>query len=184
MKHNVRTINGKRIVGGDPNLATKNEIHVSKIPEELGISGGNTNTKMLYFRWTEEQLAKDVDLQALIQLFMSRQVPVFMFSEVLISGDVTGDIFIVNVPGAMLTGMSASSGSLSDVTIFGFRFSDLGTPNSKTGTVMYFKDMLELFNSNIGEVSGVPLNFVDTLYKYKVSEQQYTDGVRALIGLL
>lgn len=38
MKYNLRAIKGKRIVGGDPNLATKHEIHVSKIPEELGIS--------------------------------------------------------------------------------------------------------------------------------------------------
>lgn len=183
MKYNLRTINGKRIVGGDPNLATKNEIHVSKIPEELGISGENANTKMLYFRWTEEQLAKDVDLQALIQVFMSGEVPVFMFSEVLISGDAIGYNSIANVPGAMLMGMSTYSGSLSDATIFGFRFSDLGTPNPETGTVMYFKDMLEIFNSSVGEVSGVSLNFVDTLYKYKVTEPQYTDGVMALIGL-
>lgn len=41
MKYNLRTLKGKRIVGGDPNLATKNEIHVTKIAEELGI-GGNT----------------------------------------------------------------------------------------------------------------------------------------------
>lgn len=183
MKHNVRTINGKRIVGGDPNLATKNEIHVSKIPEELGISVENANTKMLYFRWTEEQLAKDEDLQVLIQLFKSGKLPVFMCSEVLISGDVIGGSFIVNVPGAALMSMSTYSGaSFEDMTVFGFRFSDLGTPNPETGTVMYFKDMLEIFNSNIGVMSGVPENFVDTLYKYKVTEQQYTDGVIALTG--
>lgn len=41
MKYNLRTIKGKRIVGGDPNLATKHEIHVSKIPEELGIQSNN-----------------------------------------------------------------------------------------------------------------------------------------------
>lgn len=61
MKYNVRTINGKRIVGGDPNLATKNEIHVSKIPEELGInsgtpdgggaSGGSIELKDSYITW-------------------------------------------------------------------------------------------------------------------------------------
>lgn len=38
MLENIVKLRGKRIVGGDPNLATKNEIHVSKIAEELGIS--------------------------------------------------------------------------------------------------------------------------------------------------
>lgn len=180
MKHNVRTINGKRIVGGDPNLATKHEIHVSKIPEELGISGENANTKMLYFRWTEEQLAKDDDLQVILQLFESREIPIFMFSEVLlVSRELTGDNSLVNVSGAI---MNTYSGVSFENIVLGFRFSDLGTPNPETGTVMYFKDMLEIFNSHIGEVFGVPLNFVDTLYKYKVTEQQYTDGVIAFIG--
>ena len=182
MKHNVRTINGKRIVGGDPNLATKNEIHVSKIPEELGISGENANTKMLYFRWTEEQLAKDEPLQIILELFKT-QLPIFMLSEVLVSGDITGDNSLVNISGAMLMGISTYSGaSFENMTVLGFRFSDLGTPDPETGTVMYFKDMLEGIQSSMGEVSGVTINFVDTLYKYKVTEQQYTDGVITIMG--
>lgn len=40
MKYNLRTIKGKRIVGGDPNLATKHEIHVS----ELGGGGEGNNS--------------------------------------------------------------------------------------------------------------------------------------------
>lgn len=49
MKYNLRTLKGKRIVGGDPNLATKNEIHVTKIPEELGISNESSNTGPKYY---------------------------------------------------------------------------------------------------------------------------------------
>lgn len=58
MKYNLRNIKGKRIVGGDPNLATKNEIHVSKIPEELGI-GGNTESsegvKYYYYKYVNSE---------------------------------------------------------------------------------------------------------------------------------
>lgn len=49
MKYNLRTLKGKRIVGGDPNLATKNEIHVTKIPEQLGIEGGETEAQKEYY---------------------------------------------------------------------------------------------------------------------------------------
>lgn len=58
MKYNLRNIKGKRIVGGDPNLATKHEIHVSKIPEELGI-GGNTESsegvKYYYYKYVNSE---------------------------------------------------------------------------------------------------------------------------------
>lgn len=54
MKYNLRTLKGKRIVGGDPNLATKNEIHVSKIPEELGIEGGGAN--VFYYKVSDDSL--------------------------------------------------------------------------------------------------------------------------------
>lgn len=48
MKYNLRTLKGKRIVGGDPNLATKNEVHITKVPQELGIEGGS-NFKEDYY---------------------------------------------------------------------------------------------------------------------------------------
>ena len=49
MKYNLRTLKGKRIVGGDPNLATKNEVHITKIPEQLGIDGGETESQKEYY---------------------------------------------------------------------------------------------------------------------------------------
>lgn len=60
MKYNLRTLKGKRIVGGDPNLATKNEIHVSKIPEELGINQGeeSNNSLISYFKIDYKKIDK------------------------------------------------------------------------------------------------------------------------------
>lgn len=49
MKYNLRTLKGKRIVGGDPNLATKNEVHITKVPQELGIEGGKDTDSTKYY---------------------------------------------------------------------------------------------------------------------------------------
>lgn len=59
MKYNLRTLKGKRIVGGDPNLATKNEIHITKVPQELGIEGGDATSSTKYY-----QLNKKIDLNS------------------------------------------------------------------------------------------------------------------------
>lgn len=40
MKQKAKIYKGKRIVIGDKNLVTKNEIHVNDIPQEDGESGG------------------------------------------------------------------------------------------------------------------------------------------------
>lgn len=42
MKQKAKIYKGKRIVIGDKNLVTKNEIHVNDIPQEGGKSGGET----------------------------------------------------------------------------------------------------------------------------------------------
>ena len=62
MKYNLRTIKGKRVVGGDPNLATKHEIHVSKVPEELGISN-NGEEDFYYYKVNKDALdaLKEID---------------------------------------------------------------------------------------------------------------------------
>lgn len=44
MKQKAKIYKGKRIVIGDKNLVTKNEIHVNDIPQEDGESGGGGNT--------------------------------------------------------------------------------------------------------------------------------------------
>lgn len=44
MKQKAKIYKGKRIVMGDKNLVTKNEIHVNDIPQEGGESGGGGNT--------------------------------------------------------------------------------------------------------------------------------------------
>lgn len=43
MKQKAKIYKGKRIVIGDKNLVTKNEIHVNDIPQEGGESGGGGN---------------------------------------------------------------------------------------------------------------------------------------------
>lgn len=57
MKYNLRAIKGKRIVGGDPNLATKHEIHVSKIPEELVNTESSGGVKYYYYKYTHSEEA-------------------------------------------------------------------------------------------------------------------------------
>lgn len=44
MKQKAKVYKGKRIVMGDKNLVTKNEIHVNDIPQEGGESDGGGNT--------------------------------------------------------------------------------------------------------------------------------------------
>lgn len=57
MKYNLRTIKGKRIVGGDPNLATKHEIHVSKIAEELDNIESSEGVKYYYYKYVHSEEA-------------------------------------------------------------------------------------------------------------------------------
>lgn len=57
MKYNLRAIKGKRIVGGDPNLATKHEIHVSKIAEELGNTESSGGVKYYYYKYVHSENA-------------------------------------------------------------------------------------------------------------------------------
>lgn len=90
MKYNLRTLKGKRIVGGDPNLATKNEIHVTKIPEQLGIEGGETESSKEYYylfncsKYINDNNITDEDIKngALLELTIFMSNAEFMLRDI------------------------------------------------------------------------------------------------------
>lgn len=194
MKQRIGSIYGKPVVEGSPNEVKKNEIHYienngsitlskrNSNNELESISGGSSsgNTKMLYFRWTEEQLDNDPELYTIVQVFTSSDpspLP-FVYAEclILLEG------LVVNVPHSFITNNITSTSGALNMTILGFRYSDVGIV-TKDNSIIYYKDFLNKLSDEINEVSDIPIYLVDTLYKYKVTEEEYTDGVVTLLTI-